>query len=345
MVTSSMKETTHTEQLPHVVTIGGGTGHSVILSGLRKRPVKLTAIVSMADDGSSGGMLRDELGVLPPGDIRMCLVALSGAPDTMRQLFQYRFAEGSMKGHTVGNMFLAALEKITGSFPQAVAMAGKILNVYGRVVPVSEDDMRLLVTLKDGTVLRGEKYLNDNEEVRAKHVDHVALEKPARASARALEAIEKADVIILGPGGLYDSLLPNLLVDGISEAIHKSKARVLYVANLTNKMGQTEHFTVHEYARALNAHIGNRINTVLINTHKPDADLLARYEAQEGKDTIVQCPTEEHDYTIVTADILADEAPEVHAADTIAKSRSLIRHDSTKLADAVMGYVVSSVRA
>jgi uncharacterized cofD-like protein len=205
--------------------------------------------------------------------------------------------------------------------------------------------MRLLVTLKDGTVLRGEKYLNDNEEVRAKHVDHVALERPARASARTLEAIEKADVIILGPGGLYDSLLPNLLVDGVADAIQRSRARVLYVANLTNKMGQTEHFTVHDYARALNERIGNRIDTVLINTHKPTAELLARYEAQEGKDTIVTCPAEDHPYDIVSADILADEAPEVHAADTIAKSRSLIRHDSAKLADAVMGYVVSSVRA
>lgn len=333
------------EALPHVVTIGGGTGHAVILSGLRTKPVKLTAIVSMADDGGSGGMLRDELGVLPPGDVRMCLVALSGAQNTMRELFQYRFTNGSMQGHTVGNMLLSALEKITGSFPAAVATAGKILNVYGRVVPVSEDDMRLMVTLKDGTVLRGEQYLNDNEEVRTKHVQSVALEKPARASARAIEALQKADIIILGPGGLYDSLLPNLLVDGIVDAIKHSKARVLYIANLTNKMGQTEHFTVHDYARALGEHVGDRIDAVLVNTRQPDMQLLERYEAQEGKDTIVQCPPEEHSYEIIEADVLAEEAPEVHGADAIAKSRSLIRHDSNKLADAVMGYIVRKTHA
>lgn len=325
---------------PHVVTLGGGTGHSVILSGLRTKPVKLTAIVSMADDGGSGGVLRDELGVLPPGDVRMCLVALSGAPDTMRALFQYRFENGSMSGHTVGNMLLSALEKITGSFPDAVRTAGKILNVYGRVIPVSEDDMRLLVTLRDGTVLRGEQYLNDNEEVRAKHVAHVSLEKPAHASARAIEAIEKADVIILGPGGLYDSLLPNLLVEGIPEAIVRSHARVLYVANLTNKMGQTEHFTVHDYVRLLNEKIGNRIDAVLINTRKPDPDLLRRYEEKEGKDTMVTCPAVETPYRMFEADILAEEAPQISAGDKIAKSRSLIRHDSAKLADAVMAFLL-----
>lgn len=327
--------------LPHVVTIGGGTGHAVILSGLRNKPIKLTAIVSMADDGGSGGVLRDELGVLPPGDIRMCLVALSSAPDVMRSLFQYRFEQGSMKGHTVGNMLLSALEKITGSFPLAVATAGKILNVYGRVVPVSQDDMRLMVTLKDGTVLRGEQYLNDNEEVRSKHVRSVALEKQARASERAIEALQKADVIILGPGGLYDSLLPNLLVDGIADAIKTSSAKVLYIANLTNKKGQTEHFTVHDYARTLSEHLGNRIDAVLVNTRTPDNDLLARYEVQEGTHAMVQCPDESHEYVIIEADVLAEEGPDLHIADSIAKSRSLIRHDSCKLADAVMGYMMS----
>lgn len=323
---------------PHVVTIGGGTGHSVLLEGLKKHPVKLTAIVSMADDGGSGGMLRDELGVLPPGDVRMCLVALSSAPETMRELFQYRFEDGFMSGHTLGNMFLSALEKTTGSFTKAVATAGQILKVYGRVVPVSEEDMRLLVTLKDDTVLRGEHYLNDNEEVREKGVSKVTLEKEATATAEALNAIAHADLVVLGPGGLYDSLLPPLFVRGIPEAIRASSAKVIYVGNLTNKKGQTENLTAHDYTDILNKNLeSSRIDTLLFRSVDPDEDLLRRYEEQEGEGTLVTCPNlKSVSYEVVFADILANEAPQHSKADTIAKSRSLIRHDSNKLARAIM---------
>jgi uncharacterized cofD-like protein len=338
-----MEHIKHTKEkdTPHIVTIGGGTGHAAILSGLKEHPVKLTAIVSMADDGGSGGALRDELGVLPPGDVRMCLVALSSAPNALRELFQYRFEDGGMSGHTLGNMFLSALEKTTGSFPTAVATAGRILQVYGRVVPVSEDDMRLLVTLKDGTVLRGERYLNDNETVRGKGVKSVALEKEASASKSAIEAILQADIIVLGPGGLYDSLLPNLLVRGIAEAICKSPATVLYVANLTNKKGQTDGFSVHDYADALLKCLGApRIDAVLVNNALPKPELLKRYEAQEGKGTLVTCPKRDDvSYDILTADVLSEDIPAVNAADRIAKSRSLIRHDSQKLARKILSYL------
>lgn len=326
------------EQKLKVVTLGGGTGHAVLLSGLKQHRIQLTAIVSMADDGGSGGALRDELGVLPPGDVRMCLVALSSAPEELRELFQYRFENGSVSGHTLGNMFLSALEKTTGSFPRAIATAGKILKVFGRVVPVSENDMRLAVTLKDGSVLLGEQYLNDNEVVRDKGVDYVSLEKEAVANKDALKALTEADIIVLGPGGLWDSLVPNLLVSGIKEAIAASRAQLVYVANLTNKKGQTDHFTTHDYVRILNEHLGSdRINTVLVNETDPDPDLLERYEDQEGEDTLTMCPDREVlSYKIKKVDILASDIPVINTADAIAKSRSLIRHDSDKLARAIV---------
>jgi len=323
---------------PHIVTIGGGTGQSVLLEGLKKHPIQLTAIVSMADDGGSAGVLRDELGVLPPGDVRMCLVALSSAPQALRTLFQYRFENGGISGHTLGNLFLSALEKTSGSFSEAIATAGKVLKVFGRVVPVSEEDMRLMVTLKDGSVLRGEHYLNDNELVREKGVQSVALENKATATSAAVEAISKADAIVIGPGGLYDSLLPPMFVEGISEAIQASSAKLIYIGNLTNKKGQTEHLTVHDYAETLHKYLnGRNINTIIFSNAAPDKDLLHNYEEQEGEDALVLCPRKEDiPYKVVFADVLAKGTPEFSGADKISKSRSLIRHDSNKLANAIM---------
>jgi len=321
-----------------VVTIGGGTGHSVLLEGLKNHPIQLTAIVSMADDGGSTGELRDELGVLPPGDVRKCLVALAGASEELRTLFQYRFENGGASGHTLGNLFISALQKTSGSFSGAVAAAGKILKVYGRVVPVSEDDMRLMVTLKDGSILRGEHYLNDNELVREKGVESVALEGKAVATQSSLDAIENADAIIIGPGGLYDSLLPPLLVEGISKAIKESSAKLIYVGNLTNKKGQTEHFDLHDYAESLHKHLaGRKIDTIIFSNSVPNKDLLRNYEEQEGGDALVVYTEKKGmPYDIHAVDVLANGAPETDAADAIAKSRSLIRHDSMKLASVIM---------
>ncbi len=325
-------------KLLKVVTIGGGTGQSVLLTGLKEYPLQLTAIVSMADDGGSTGVLRDELGVLPPGDVRMCLVALSNAAQELRELFQYRFENGGMSGHTLGNLFLSALQKTSGSFSDAITTAGKILQVQGRVIPVSEEDMRLIITLKDGSQLRGEHYLNDNEQVREQGVVDVILENRVTATKAAVESIHTADVIVIGPGGLYDSLLPPLLVSGFSEAIQDSNAKLIYISNLTNKKGQTEHFTVQDYVTSIEAHLGERkIDTVMCNSAHPDDELLKNYEEQEGVDALVVCAVNDGDsYKTIFVDVLANAAPVVHSGDSIGKSRSLIRHDSDKLAKAIV---------
>jgi uncharacterized cofD-like protein len=206
----------------NVVTIGGGTGSFVLLSGLKKYPVNISAIVSMADDGGSTGLLRDELGVLPPGDVRQCLVALSDSSDTLRELMNYRFGGKNLKGHSFGNLFLSALEKICKNFSKGVEEAGKILNVKGEVIPVTEDDISLRMELEDGKMLRGEHEINMNFSIEKIGIKKFYLKPKAASNPKAIEKIMEADVIIIGPGNHYCSVLPNMLVPGISSAIRRS---------------------------------------------------------------------------------------------------------------------------
>jgi uncharacterized cofD-like protein len=330
-----------------VVTIGGGTGHFALLSGLKEQPVAITAIVSMADDGGSSGILRDEMGVLPPGDVRQCLVALSHESTVMRELFSFRFSNGTLGGHSFGNLFLSALEKITGSFTSAVVEASRILDVSGVVLPVTEGDMRLAITLKNGTLLSGERLLDGDESVREIGVDHIALETVVAAHPDAVAAIHAADVIVIGPGDLYGSVLPPLLVPEIARAIEVSKALVMYVSNLTNKRGQTDHFTSGDYVHAIHRYLGShRIDVLLCNSEVPPPHLLAHYESQEGKGMLVVCDTDStHSYEIRTGNILANEGPMFHPQDALAMhgARSFIRHDPYALARLIMEVVEEKV--
>ncbi|MAZ67223.1 hypothetical protein CL652_00430 [bacterium] len=326
---------TKSHRRPRVVTIGGGTGSFVLLSGLKRYLLNISAIVSMADDGGSTGELRDEMGVLPPGDVRQCLAALARAAPEVRDLFNYRFSNGDLRGHNAGNLFLSALEKITGSFPRAIAVAGKILNVYGRVIPVTEGDMRLLVELKDGTVLQGENKLDDNERVRELGVRAVSLSRPVAAYDDAVRAILKADVVVIGPGDLYGSTIPNLLVSGLPGALRDTKAQIIVVANVTNKKGLTEGFSSGDYVRIVEGYLlGRKADVLVCNTEKPDTHLAQRYEEQEGVEMFVAC---DHgtEYRVVHGEFLHHEVNE-EAGDTLAHTRSFIRHDSDKLARAIV---------
>mgnify|MGYP003393234119 CR=1 FL=1 len=321
-----------------VVTIGGGTGHFVLLSGLKKHPLDLAAIVSMADDGGSTGVLRDEMGVLPPGGVRQCLAALSQETKVLRELFSYRFSVGGMRGHSFGNIFLAPLEKVSGSFSAAVKEAGRVLAIAGEVIPVTEGDMRLVIHLNDGTKLSGEKFLDADERLRQVGVANISLLNPVMATPLAVEKIQAADVICLGPGDLYGSVLPPLLVPQIATAIRDSHALVIYTANLTNKHGQTDEFTADDYVRAIHRYLGaHRIGVVLCNSEPPAAHLLARYEAQEGKNMMVACkPVEGGGYELLSAPILSQETIISKPQDALDTRRSFIRHDSTRLASALM---------
>lgn len=320
-----------------VVTVGGGTGSFVLLSGLREYPLQISAIVSMADDGGSTGILRDSMGVLPPGDVRQCLAALARATPEVRELFSYRFSHGDIKGHNAGNLFLSALEKITGSFPKAVAVAGKILNVYGRVIPVTEGDMRIVVELNNGVALEGESKLDDDDQVREIGVRSIELAHPVQANEDALKAIATADVVVIGPGDVYGSIIPNLLVTGIPEALRDTSARIIVVANVTNKKGLTEGFNSNDYVTVVEKYLlGRTVDILICNTSKPSKELALRYEEQEGKGMFVENKKGKRQYRVIGDNFLDNETYRVKKGDSLAHTRSFIRHDSDKLASAII---------
>ncbi|HEX8974253.1 MAG TPA: gluconeogenesis factor YvcK family protein [Patescibacteria group bacterium] len=319
-----------------IVTIGGGTGSFTLLSGLKKYPVDITAIVSMADDGGSTGVLRDELGVLPPGDVRQCLVALSDSSETLRELMNYRFEEGGLKGHSFGNLLLSALEKTSGGFSKGVREAIKILNVKGEVIPVTNQDARLCVKVGNKKILVGQANI-DTYAIQKNSKFTLGYSSVVKANPLALKRIAEADVIIIGPGNHYSSIVPNFLVKGISEAIRKSKATVIYNCNLVNKEGHTENFDLDDYVDAMNKYLGSeRIDFVTFNMKQPNKILVEKYKMQ--RELIVRFDrdkrTDRH-CRIVCADLLRNKGIAQKKGDTLIK-RSLIRHDSDKLAKVLM---------
>jgi len=308
-----------------IVTIGGGTGQYTLLSGLKKYPVALTAIVGMADDGGSTGLLRDELGVLPPGDIRQCLVALSEAEAIVRELFNYRFDAGSLKGHNFGNIFLSALEKVAGNFEEAVRVSGMVLATRGAVVPVTTHNARLVCRAGE-LVIRGEHNITP-ARIPAGAV--FSLEPAVYANPKAVEAIERADCVVIGPGNLYSSVMPNLLVNGIPEAIRRSRATVVYNCNLMNKTGHTDDYSVADYAREIERRVGTgRLDHVIYNSRVPEPELLARYALEGEYPVMAAC--EGLSCSLIPADLISRKMPAPRAGDPL--KRTLIRHDSDALA-------------
>lgn len=318
-----------------IVTIGGGTGSFTLLSGLKKYPVDISAIVSMADDGGSTGVLRDELGVLPPGDVRQCLVALSDSSEMLRELLTYRFESGSLKGHSFGNLFLSALEKIKGNFNDGVDEASKILNVKGEVIPVTNEHAHLFMKLKNGKILEGENEINHNFFIQKYGIEKMYFSPNVKANPRALKRIAEADLIVIGPGNHYCSILPNFLVKGISEAIRKSKASVVYNCNLVNKPGHSDFFTLDDYVDSINSFIGKaRINFVTFNTKKPGKNIIEKYESKKELLIEFNLPDrEKRSYRILRGDILSGKKPVFSVSDKLADKRAFIRHDSHKLAE------------
>lgn len=321
-----------------IVTIGGGTGQFTVLRGLRDMPVAVSAIVSMADNGGSSGVLRDNMGVLPPGDVRQCITALSEESDIIRKLFAYRFSDSELgfatqiqaqtyhgAGHSFGNLFLSALEKITGNFYDAVTEASRILRVKGSVIPVSLEDMHILVQLNSGAVLVGESNLDHNPAVRESGVARVSLTHHVSAYSAAINAIHDADYIVIGPGDLYGSIIPPLLVTGIREAIQSAHIPVIYIANTTNKKGLTEGFSVETYVENIEHYIGhNTVTHVIYNTENPSEALLSHYRhIEEMEDVLVHIKHTTEGRVYIPAQLLE-------------KGKTYIRHDSALLAQEIM---------
>ncbi len=271
---------------PKIVAIGGGTGLSTMLKGIKKITNNITAVVTVGDDGGSSGKLREELGVLPPGDIRSCITALADDEDLVTKLFQYRFKDGEgLTGHSFGNLFLTALCSITGDMVRAVKESSKVLSIRGRVLPSTLDDMRLVAEMDDGSIIKGESNIPES----GKKIKRL-FSKPdnCKPLEDVIWAIHDADLIILGPGSLYTSVIPNLLIKDIAKAVNDSKAKKIYVCNIMTQPGETDNFTVSDHIRTLITHAGYRkiMDAVLVNSNLP-ANLLAPYKDAGSEPVIV----------------------------------------------------------
>lgn len=320
----------------NIVVIGGGTGSFTVLSGLKLfSNLNLQAIVNMVDNGGSTGKLRDELGVLPPGDIRQCLVALAESPEILRQLFNYRFDSGELTGHNFGNLFLSALEKITGNFEEGVKTASDILSIKGEVIPVTTDNINLSITLTNGTELLGEARIHDAPEYLQYPVKELKLIPKAKLNPRAKEAIMRADSVIIGPGLFYGSLLPNLIVPGMSEVLAKTEAQIIYNVNLMSKVAGYKQWSVEEHIRQLNKFIGTEvIDIALYNTTQPNPKLVEKYK-EEGEPVVKANKSNKvGKTTLIGADLIADGIF-INRNKKDPLKRTLIRHDPLKLAEAL----------
>lgn len=269
---------------PKIVVIGGGTGLSVLLHGLKEVTSNITAVVTVADDGGSSGRLRTEFDVLPPGDIRNCLVALADSESLMRDLFQYRFTEGEgLKGHSFGNLFITALSKITGDFDKAIKESSKVLAIRGSVVPSTLEKVTLVAKRADGTQTSGEsaipKVTGSVSPIKKVYLNPAG----AKATPEALTAIKEADAIVFGPGSLFTSILPNLLVEGVADAILKSRAIKIFLCNVMTQHGETDGFSASDHLNALLKHTrSDLIDYVFINTSKIPQRLLEKYKTEEA---------------------------------------------------------------
>lgn len=303
---------------PRIVVIGGGTGVFTVLSGLRKYSLDLSAVVSMADDGGSTGVLREEFGVLPPGDIRRVLVAMAHADNRLlSELFNYRFAEGGLKGHAFGNIMLTALTRLTGSFEDAIYEASRILRVRGTVIPVTLDNVRLCAKLENGTVIRGETNIDIPKHDGRLRIKKLWLDPVARLNKKAHKAILAADMVVIGPGDLYTSILPNLVVGGMREAIQKSKAKKVYVVNLMTKWGETNGFSAADFVHAVEGRLGKGVfHYALINSKRPTLQRLRHYEKESAE-------------FVIAGDL--PRKPMAVFGDFL-RHRGFVRHDPEKLA-------------
>ena len=317
----------------HLVVIGGGTGSFTLLRMLKDLTPNITALVNMTDDGGSTGILRDELGVLPPGDVRQCLVALSRAKE-IRELFNYRFSEGTLMGHSFGNLFLTALEKTTGSFATAVETASKVLNIRGTVIPITLDNVRLVLHSHDGKHTSGEHLIDVASFDKASLRPKLTLNPSAIINPKAERAIATADMVIIAPGDLYTSLGSLLIVDGVAEALKQTPAKIIYVCNLVAKPGQTDGFSVTDHASEIERFAGGPIlDYVLYNTATPPPSLLKYYSEHHANlvpfDLV---DLKKQHYQAVGQTLIARQPviPQIH--DALAPYRSVIRHDGQAVA-------------
>ncbi|MCQ2978284.1 MAG: YvcK family protein [Clostridia bacterium] len=338
-----------------IVIIGGGTGQAVFLYGLKHYTNNITAVVPVTDNGSSSGMLREDLGMLPPGDIRSCILALADCEPTMNDIFKYRFDRGRLNGQCLGNLFIAAMTEIYGSFEVAISKMSEILSVKGKVLPVSLDNLQLSVELDNGKIVTGESGIKLEVLKQKSPIHRVFVGPNPKAYKEVLEEISKADYIVLGPASLYTSLLADLVIPGVSDAIRKSKAKKIYVANLMTQPGETDGMTILDHINAIEEHVGEGLIDVLvannfkldeetINASKVDEEELKtgkelieaieKYEEQEAKQLLLDDKMRE-EIKSKNIDIIETDLVEVKAG--------FIRHDSNKLSEIIINRIAKEL--
>lgn len=327
-----------TKNMGKVVVIGGGTGTYTALMGLKKHPIELSAVVSMMDSGGSNRIIRDEFGLLPTSDIRQCMVALASddSSEVLRKLFTYRYEHGTgISGMTFGNLFMAALTDIFEDQERAIKKTCEMLNIQGNIYPVTYDNVHLVARYDNGQQVLGEHYIDEPDEAIAKHkIVELGVIPEAKASNDAVRAIRGADLIVLGPGDLYTSIACNLIIDGISEAINKSRAKVVYVMNLMTRWGQTVSYTASDHLGEVNKYLGReRVDVVLMNKNgEISKDTIRRYE-EEGA-YLVRDDLNDKEVCVVRGSFVSSSVYKKPKSDKL--TRSLIRHDPDKLAKEII---------
>lgn len=310
-----------------VVVLGGGTGSSTLLRGLKEFPIDLTAIVSVCDDGRSTGILREEFNIPAVGDIRRVLVALSETEPLVMELFNYRFNTTSdLDGHTVGNLLLTACSGITGNLSDGIEALSKVLNLKGKVVPLTEENVVLMGEMADGSIVEGEHNITLNK----KTIKRVFYKEEPIPTKEAVKALKEADLIILSMGSVFTSIIPNLICDEIIHAIDESKAKIMYVCNMVTQPGETEKFKVSDHVKLLNQYLGrHKIDVVIANDGKIDKEMAKRYESLEQKDPV---KFDKKETKSVVKKVISD--------DYVTVKNNLLRHNVMKLSMHIFGYLL-----
>jgi uncharacterized cofD-like protein len=316
-----------------ILAIGGGTGLPIALEGLKIYSENLTAIVTVTDSGRSSGVIREQYGILPPGDVRNCLVALSETEEQEKdlyQLFQYRFNKGSLNGMSLGNLLMAALTDITGSFDQAIKKASKILTIKGKVLPSTLTSTHICAELKDGSVVEEEFNVRSPRKA---PIERVFLKSnDVECLPDAISEIEKADIIVIGPGSLYTSVISNLLVGGIKDALQSTKAVKIYLCNIVTQPGQTDNYTASDHIKEIIKYLGDGVlDYVLVNNNFPREEIIEKYRKEDAGIVTLDKDLDKNNVAVEVTDLIEN----IEQKRVLWEKQDLIRHDPEKLADAI----------
>lgn len=323
---------------PKIVVIGGGTGLSVLLRGLKKYTSNITAIVTVADDGGGSGILREDLGMLPPGDIRSCLLALANTEPAMEKLLQYRFKEGRLKGQNFGNLFIAAMNEIYGNFETAIKEMSNVLAVTGKVLPMTLENVKLYAKLEDEHIVEGESNIPIKNGEFGSRIDYVFI-RPEKVKPvdEAIDAIMEADCIVLGPGSLYTSVIPNLLVEDIADLIDNSNALKIYILNVMTQPGETNGYNVLEHIKAIIKHSREGIiDYVIANVEMIPEETLDKYQ-KDGAKAVIITEEEEKILSKMNIKVIKDNLIDI--------KKNYIRHDAIKLSEIIVDLVMKAKKS